>query len=671
MLIGWWYAAQAAGTLTVGNAQGHPADTVDVRVALTTTDPAAALQLVMPLDAQLTYVEGSASLVSGRLGATDHQLSASFAAGKLTLLLYSPTNSQISVGSGDILSFRLKLGREPASYPMLPTVVLSDRNAQQIQCAVNAGSATIEAPKIQLSASSVDYGHVPIRSHYSGSIIVTNVGNAPLHINSISSSSSSWTPAQSELTLSAGTSQQVDINYSPMNHGAEEAVLTIVSDAINGRKQVSLAADPYSVNELHLSAASGEAGSEVVLTLSMDNMEEIVAAQCEIVLPEGVEYVAGSACVSADRADGHVASGTIRNRTLSIIAYSPQNKAFKAISGNLLQFRLLLGGSGGSFSLELQNAVLSNVRGENMLSDKMGNTLRVFCPEISSSDSLPFGRIPVEHVFPIEYTIRNVGESELIIPRVLFTDSVHFSLTDVLPIAVAPGEAASLNILYTPSVVGDFESDMYVYTNDPMHKMVPVHLSGTVYESNYMQMTGEMEDNVYSVALDLRNTTPVVALQADLHWVESPALMESCFLLSDRSSSHALSFTDLGEGSYRLFIYSLQNHTFSGNAGELFRINLPQGNINATTLIVDNIILSTISGDNCSTQRTLSHTVLSGTMGDVNDDGLVTVTDVVAVIDYTLEHPIANFSVLQADMNGDGAITVADAVLIIHQIMND
>ena len=56
--------------------------------------------------------------------------------------------------------------------------------------------------------------------------------------------------------------------------------------------------------------------------------------------------------------------------------------------------------------------------------------------------------------------------------------------------------------------------------------------------------------------------------------------------------------------------------------------------------------------------------------GDVNGDGLVNVTDIVATVNYIMEKPSDNFNKDAADLNGDGQINVTDIVKMVSIIMN-
>lgn len=56
--------------------------------------------------------------------------------------------------------------------------------------------------------------------------------------------------------------------------------------------------------------------------------------------------------------------------------------------------------------------------------------------------------------------------------------------------------------------------------------------------------------------------------------------------------------------------------------------------------------------------------------GDVNGDGLVNVTDIVATVNYIMEKPSEGFNKEAADLNGDGKINVTDIVMMVSIIMD-
>ncbi len=58
-------------------------------------------------------------------------------------------------------------------------------------------------------------------------------------------------------------------------------------------------------------------------------------------------------------------------------------------------------------------------------------------------------------------------------------------------------------------------------------------------------------------------------------------------------------------------------------------------------------------------------------VGDANNDYLVDVADVVAIVNYILEKPAENFNQQAADANGDGTIDVGDVVSVVNIILGN
>ena len=58
------------------------------------------------------------------------------------------------------------------------------------------------------------------------------------------------------------------------------------------------------------------------------------------------------------------------------------------------------------------------------------------------------------------------------------------------------------------------------------------------------------------------------------------------------------------------------------------------------------------------------------TLGDVNGDGLVNITDVTLLINYVLNDGTVEIVEEAANMNGDEGINITDVTLLINEVMN-
>ncbi len=88
------------------------------------------------------------------------------------------------------------------------------------------------------------------------------------------------------------------------------------------------------------------------------------------------------------------------------------------------------------------------------------------------------------------------------------------------------------------------------------------------------------------------------------------------------------------------------------------------------TAVSKGTAIITLTSDNGKTAQcsvTVGDTFI---LGDVNGDGLVNVTDIVATVNFIMEKPSNNFNELAADLNGDGKVNVTDIVKMVTIIMS-
>ena len=601
------WQAIASNTLTLSSVSGTPQTEVEVVVSLDNTDAITALEMVLPLGAHLSYVNGSATLATAR--SNGHQLSAAQVGQDLRIYIYCLSLNALQGNTGELLTFRLLLGNEPADYALTPTVVLSNAQGTSIAGSVQTGNVTIQAPKLQIVNPQIDYGHIPIRATYTKNLQLKNVGNLPLTIENITTTDPLLVPKQTTLTIEAGQTTSVVIEYAPTERGTVSAEAIVQSNAINGEQVATIMADPFSVNELHVGTASGIADSIVTISLTMNNMEPIVAMQCAFKLPKQLEYVANSLAVNATRSNGHQALSTLHGDTLFLAIFSMTNQPLHANDGEIATFQLRLNGSSGTYYLKPIDVVLSNITEENMVSATSQGKVTIKAPSISSNASLSFGNIPITEVAHATYSVRNNGSAPLVLERATFL-AEGYSIVEELPITIANYQTTTITVAYQPTEEGDFSTTMNLYTNDPNNRLKTVALSGHVYEPNTLIPSGQSnQDGTYTLSVALDNYTDIVAVQYDLHWRSDMATSQSAFVPSTRMQSHNAVVTPLDEDSYRIIIYSMSNATIAGHDGELHQLVFtPQGEANycGSTISIDNIVLSNAAGGDKTSAKSIT-----------------------------------------------------------------
>ncbi len=599
-----WLAMQAQNSITLSSGSGHPGDEVTLSLSMTNADEVTALEVIIPLGGHLDYVGGSCSLNAERK--TDHAVSAAMVEDDLKIYLYSPTLAPLKGNSGEVLTFKLKCGKEPATYALQPQVILGNAAGQSIESISTAGEMTLLSPKLEIQTPTIDYGRVPIRSSYTQTLMLCNVGNEPLSVTDIVGGDATLTAEEKEMLIGVGETKYVTLNYSPVNRGTFTSSVEVVSDAVNGaRQKAKVVAEPFSVNELYLSSTSGVSDTEVTLNVSMKNMEPIVALQCDIPLNDALVYVDGSAQM-AERGASHSVTANVLDNTLRLLVMSDGNTPLAGNEGDVLSFRLRLNGSSGYYWLDPQNVILGNVTMENMTSATYGGSVEISSPSINSDESLSFGDCQITADATVDYVVRNNGSAPLTIERVLFL-SEGYSVATELPKTVEPWAEETVKVVYKPTEEGEFKTTMQIYSNDPTCRMKSVTVSGRVYEPNeFVLSSGISADGKKRLAIGMNNYSEIVALQFDLNGSFISEFSDQNIEKTDRLTSHSVVVNKMNDTKYRFIVYSFGNAVISGNAGELFSVVLDDltQDVNVT---VDNIIIGSKNSEDKNSVGSVTH----------------------------------------------------------------
>lgn len=594
------FASYADNALTLSSASGHPGDTVEIALSLENTDGIVAIQLDIPLGTSLSYIAGSC-VHTGRTNG--HDLTASVVNGTLKIITYSLSLSPYTGNSGEVLRFKLKLGNQPGTIVLEPSqAVVSAANGNSLEASVNNGSVTLLTPEIQVNTPLIDFGHIPIRSTYNRSISITNAGNEPLTISEVIFSNDRFTSDFSATTIPAGGSGSITVNYAPIDEGAVSEHVTIVSNSITGSQNVSLVADPFAVNELHVVPVSGYSDSTVTVALTMNNMSEISGMQCKFKMPSALEYVDGSFALS-QRAVDHQSWAGMSNDTLTLIAFSLLNAIFSGSEDTIATFRVNLVGTYGNYRLTPLEPILSNVDGVNKLSASYYANVTIRSPRISCASTLDMGSSSVTETVVKQFSVRNNGNAPLRIDNVMF-DQLGFAVQNELPLVIEQYQTVNLDVAYSREMEGNYSANMQIQSNDPSYGVYNVTVSGSRFEPNCMTIVADAYECYENVTLtfDMDNYTDITAVQFDFSYPYSQYVVnQSDIGAGDRVNGHSLTTYALNDSVYRVMLFSMQNDVFGGHSGSLISVTMHPVDSLATgtySASASGVVLSDVSGIN-------------------------------------------------------------------------
>lgn len=675
LLLCFSIGAGADNIITISSAEGAPDDEVTVNVSMTNTDAIASLQVSIPLDENLTLVEGS-----GELGSrcASHSLTAGVKDGVLNVFVYSMSMAAFSGTSGKVASFKLKLGNQPSSVSLNPSkIALTNTSGATVSGSAQAGTITTRCAKAQYSTMEVDFGAVPIRSTYTRTVTVTNVGNADLTITDLNFSDvnvfSSTTTLP--LTIAAGASKSLNITYAPVERGSINRTLKVECNSISKLNTIKLKAQPFAVNELHVQNASGISDEEVTISMTMNNMDAICGFQIVFTLPEQLEYVANSFALSSRKQD-HQAIASLSGNKLTIISYSNADKAFTGNDGEIGSFKVKLVGR-NSTTLTPTKTVLSatiNNQVENVVSAVYGGQITIKSPRISCNNSLDFGAVSVTEDCEKTFTIRNYGSAPLTVSRIVF-DNEHLSIKESLPLSIPASGSSNVTVVYNSVDQTSFEAKMQIYSNDPDLRLKEVTVTGSRFAPNFLTVSTSdiKDDNNLRIVIGADTYDDIAAIQFD---VEYPSAYYEPFAdnytLTQRTEG--MTVQQVEGDVLKVYCYFLGGGVIGAGKGKVMTLQLkPKANVPKGTyqVKVKNIKMSTAGmvDKYAGTDIVSSFEVKDFIPGDVNGDGDVDIADAVCIVNYVVSKPNTSFNEAAADVNGDGDIDIADAVHIVNLVV--
>ncbi len=233
----------------------------------------------------------------------------------------------------------------------------------------------------------------------------------------------------------------------------------------------------------------------------------------------------------------------------------------------------------------------------------------------------------------------------------------------------------------TPCSIGDYQAVFTYMIDDMQFEMISkfsitANTSNTIFADNIKSYLGRQ----LQIPFKMVNNREFTALQCDIHLPSGVTATTDEYgdyvieLSSRKSNTHTVSSELQADGSIRVIVYSSKNYAFSGNDGDIFYMTVdidPNAEVGDKTLAITNIRLTDAEANDVITHRNESvFGIYDLILGDSNDDLLVTMADVVNIVNYVLGEIPQTFVFPASDINADEDITMADVVLAVNAVLN-
>jgi len=602
----------AENTLKIGQYQVSPNTEFVVQLVAENTDPFVAFQVDIPVPDGFKYIDNSAELNASRI--SGHALSASLVTGNILRLIgYSVGNTAFLGNSGTLVSFSLKSGGVPATFELiLNQPLLGDSQSTNILSGSSNGSVTVLAPNIVLSTSTLEYGRVPLGSSAEQSFQITNTGSIDLTITSLNFNDTQFSTTEvSGFSIAPQTSRTITVRFSPTAKGTLSKQLLIGSnDPDQASSNLTLNGVGFAVNEIHTGSISGASSTTKTLEFTLNNMEALTGFQFDLNLPQALTYQVGTAELFRSQ-DQIVSVNQVNSQTLRIVAFSVGNKNFTGTSGKVLSLDFLLYGNAGSYSIGINNVIIANATGENIVSDSFGGQLNVTCPSLYSNSQLSFGDVSILSSSTLLQRVYNYGQEPLTINKLQFSNT-YFKSNQTLPVTVQPNNYVDLPVIFTDSVKSTANGTVKIFSNDPNNNPFVVQLNGNAFIPNYLKINppNYVPGESKNVAIEVQNEEAFVAMQFDLSYPIGFTPDLNAITLTNRKQDQILAAIALSNTSLRILVYSPGQKTFTGKSGSV--LNIPFKAESSLMYGTYNLNLS-----NAMISNTKSENILNGTKNGI------------------------------------------------------
>ena len=314
-----------------------------------------------------------------------------------------------------------------------------------------------------------------------------------------------------------------------------------------------------------MTMSSGDKG-EIVINLE-NKTSDFAAYQIDITLPVGVSIVKDKKGVymvtSTERYDesGQLGINLIEGNTYRVVLYNVANNVISGTSGALLKIPVTIAEKlvDGEYEVNYSNIIFTEVGGNQLkLPD---TTSKIIIKNLKKGDANGDGEINVGDIVEIVKDILHKTTSRFVREAADVNEDGEVNVTDIVLVA---------NI---------------IMGGNPNASRTRGAAANTFNDA----LSLSKNDN-HSMSMLLKNEGGYVASQFELRLSDGLKL-EGISMNGERRSGHQLDYYLIGDNTYQVVAYSINNQSYSGNDGELLNIKISgSGDID-----IDNILFVTES----------------------------------------------------------------------------
>ena len=370
--------AFAVNELDVNDTFGRSGYSTTLTLDICNMERFVGFQFNLLLPSVMNYTQNSVNLTSR---ATNHVVLASYSSSNtLTVVAYSPTNANFLGTEGDVIELTFNLDGQGGFYNIdLHDPIIADSTGSNIISDYFSGQLEIISPDIWVNPTSFDFGLISILDTNSIDLEIGNNGSDTLFFSEFTFSNEVFFGDFSGISqIMIGNSINIPLYFHSDEEGSCNGALTIRSNDPNEDPlNINLTGETFIPNKMILNDVEVLYGDTTEGSLAVENYEPFVAFQCDVLFPEGVQYVDGSAQLTSRAVDHQLIAAMTGDDNLQLIAYSLTQSEFLGNTGNVATFDLIALGDIGTHDCLISDAILGNAQLENILAEIQNGEIEI------------------------------------------------------------------------------------------------------------------------------------------------------------------------------------------------------------------------------------------------------------------------------------------------------
>jgi hypothetical protein len=347
-------------------------------------------------------------------------------------------------------------------------------------------------------------------------------------------------------------------------------------------------------------SVSAPTQSTVQFSLKVSNVQDFIAFQTDVQLPNSLEYVLGSAQLTA-RSNGHqLAVSLINSQTIRVIAFSYSSEKFIGSSGAVLTFNCSTKTPPGTSLINLINPLLGDTSQQNILTGWNSGSFTLLAPAVNFNlDSLHFGSLPLGQFSDRALKIYNRGTTLLNVYNLTSSQS-EIRFLDTNATVIAAGDSISRSVRFQPIAKGNKVGYLHIRSNDPSATEKSVLINGNAYAVNEIQVGSVFGRSGFSAELkiNISNMETFSAFEFDLNLPNAMQYVPGSANLTLRKSDHII-FASSAGSKLHVVAYSPTNSCFLGASGDVATFSFQLSGAGGFYLIgISNAVIGDSAGNN-------------------------------------------------------------------------